>query len=282
VPREVNVVTGEQRAASPEVRHVDASGELLRRGPYRLLRLREPGALLSVDAQAELLEMIIRESSVSFGGDMRPYWEGRPRYFEELTEWWLAHVDGRVAGWHGLAVWEHPEGAIAYFDSLNVMPAHRRMSLGSILTIEPYLRLVSPSAPLPAIALRTESAVVYRMLRRFVSRAYPITAQTHGQRYERALSSARHVAVRLHAEENFDPQTFVVREALRSAGDLYGEAPPASGDHQLDAYFAGNVRAEQGDALLAIGLPSWPAVLRGAVWLLAILARLQTKRKRSR
>lgn len=273
----VAIVTlaAERRAASLEVRHADACGELLRRGPYRVMRLRQPGSLLTPAAQAELMEMIIRESSISFGGDMRPYWESRPRYFEELSEWWLAHRDGEVAGWHGFAVWDHPRGPIAYFDSLNVMPAYRRSSVGSILTIEPYLRLISTRRPLPAIAMRTESAVVYRMLRRFVSHAYPITSPRRGRNYERASSAARDAAARLGGKERFDPGTFVVREALRSAGDLYGEAPPSSGVPELDAYFERHVRVESGDALLAIGLLNWLGVARGLAALLWILLRMR-------
>jgi Acetyltransferase (GNAT) family len=219
--------------------------------------------------------MIVRESSISFGGDMRTYWEGRPRYFEELSEWWLAHRDGEVAGWHGFAVWDHPRGPIAYFDSLNVMPAYRRSSVGSILTVEPYLRLISARRPLPAIAMRTESAIVYRMLGRFVSRAYPIASPRSGRGYERAASAARYTAARLGGEERFDPETFVVREALRSAGDLYGEAPPGSGSRELDAYFERHVRVERGDALLAIGLLDWVGVVRGLLALLAILLRMR-------
>lgn len=268
-----------RRAASPEVAHAEVAGRLLRRGPYRVLRLRQPGHLLSPAAQADLLEMIIRESSVSFGGDMRSYWEGRPHYFHELSEWWLAHLDGEVAGWHGFTVWDHPDGEIAYYDSLNVMPAHRRTSVGSILTVEPYLRLVSPLAPLPAIALRTESAVVYRMLRRFVSHTYPIGARRRDRNYARALRAARCAADRLHGGKGFDPRTFVVREALRAAGDLYGEAPPDCGDHALDEYFERHVRVvERGDAMLAIGLLNWVGVVQAAAALGGILVRLRFER----
>jgi GNAT superfamily N-acetyltransferase len=268
-----------RRATSPEVTHAEAAGQLLRRGPYRVLRLRQPGRLLLPEAQAELLEMIIRESSVSFGGDMRSYWEQRPRYFHELSEWWLAHLDGEVVGWHGFAVWDHPDGAVAYYDSLNVMPAHRRTSIGSILTVEPYLRLVSLRAALPAIALRTESPVVYRMLRRFVSHAYPIGARRHDRNYARAQRAASYAADRLHRGEGFDPNTFVVREALRGAGDLYGKAPPDCGDDVLDQYFERHVQVvERGDAMLAIGLLNWPGVMRAAAALGAILVRLRFER----
>lgn len=274
---------GGRRAASAEVAHAEAAGQLLHRGPYRVLRLRQPGYLLSPAAQADLLEMIVRESSVSFGGSMRTYWEGRPRYFHELSEWWIAHLDGEVTGWHGFTVWDHPDGAIAYYDSLNVMPAHRRTSIGSILTVEPYLRLVSPRAPLPVIALRTESAVVYRMLRRFVSHTYPIGAQRRDRNYERALRAARYAADRLHGGEGFDPRTFVVREALRTAGDLYGESPPGCGDRALDEYFERHVRVvERGDAMLAIGLLNWLGVVQAAAALAAILVRLRSNREAAR
>jgi hypothetical protein len=257
------------------VGYAEARGEILRRGPYRVVRLREPGRLLSATEQAELLEMIIRESSASFGGDMRPYWESRPGYFGELSEWWLAHVDGEVAGWHGFTVLDHPLGEVAYYDSLNVMPAHRRTHLGSILTVEPYAKLLMLRSPRPAIALRTESAVVYRMLGRFVSYTYPIGARTHGRRYERALSSARLVAGRLDGSEGFDSRTFVMREALRAAGELYGEPPPLSGDDELDDYFERHVDAGRGDALLAIGFLSLYGVIRGLAALHAIRLRMR-------
>lgn len=267
-------VATEQRSISPEVEYAEARGEVMRRGPYRIVRLRQPGSLLSAAEQAELLEMIIRESSASFGGDMRPYWESRPGYFCEIDEWWLAHVDGEVAGWHGFSVWDHPLGAVAYYDSLNVMPAHRRTHLGSILTVEPYVKLLLFKSPRPAIALRTESAVVYRMLGRFVSRTFPIGAPRCGRNYERALSSARLVAERLRGADRFDPETFVMREALQAAGDLYGDPPPPSGDEELDVYFEHYVRVERGDALLAIGFLNLVGVIRGLAALQAIKLRM--------
>lgn len=268
-------VATEPRSASPEVGYAEARGEILRRGPYRIARLRQPGRLLPAAEQAELLEMIIRESSVSFGGDMRAYWESRPGYFGEIDEWWLAHADGEVAGWHGFSVWDHPLGAVAYYDSLNVMPAHRRTHLGSILTVEPYVKLLLLRSPRPAIALRTESAVVYRMLGRFVSRTFPIGAPQRGRTYERALSSAQLVAERLQGSHRFDPQTFVMREVLQAAGDLYGDPPPPSGDAELDAYFERHVHFERGDALLAIGFLNLVGVIRGLAAIHAIKLRLR-------
>jgi hypothetical protein len=256
------------------VGYAEARGEILRRGPYRIARLRDPGRLLPAAEQEELLEMIIRESSASFGGDMRPYWEARPGYFGELTEWWLAHVDGEVAGWHGFTVLDHPLGDVAYYDSLNVMPAHRRTHLGSVLTVEPYVKLLLRRLPRPAIALRTESAVVYRMLGRFVSHTFPIGARPHGRDYERALSSARLVAERLDGSAGFDSRTFVMREALQAAGELYGEPPPLSGDAELDDYFERHVDAGRGDALLAIGFLNLYGVARGLSALQAIRLRL--------
>jgi GNAT superfamily N-acetyltransferase len=269
-----------RRPPSAELALLDGVGQWMRRGPYAVGRIVEPAAALTAEAQAALIEMMARESSVSFGGDMRPYWRARPRFFAEVDEWWIAHLDHEVAAWSAAKTWSAAGESIVFMEATNVMPAHRRAGFALLLTSEAYLREFARARGTPPLmAVRTENPIIYRAARKVSPRLFPSVERAHaGRAYEQAARVGARLAAELHPGRPFDPRTFAVRGALAFAGDLYADEAPRSGVAAVDALFERELDARAGDAFILVMVIWWRDFLRGLLVYALLRARLWTRR----
>ena len=111
------------------------------------------------------------------GIDIRAsYWGRRADYFDQIDEWIVVEHENRLVAWCGLCKWQTSHGRILYYDTLGVMPGHRRTGLGALLAMEAWFRYwgfprtMPVPSKMPAFALRTQSPVVYALFRRLIPR----------------------------------------------------------------------------------------------------------------
>lgn len=237
---------------TPELRPLDGVGSTLRRGPYRLRHVAAPENLPR-EVQRSLLDLITRASAVMFdGADTALYWDQRPDYFSELTDWWVADLDGRLAGWCGFVRWETPAGPALYIDTLGIMPQDRRSGIGTLLVLEAWMRQCFERRRAVVMTMRIQSPLILRMVLRCAAPwAYPRPGFLRRRRTDRlALAVATHTAARTSPGKAFDPTTFVVREAFGRR--LYGGPMPRTGVDRLDAWFDRHLDIEGGDALVVV------------------------------
>jgi GNAT superfamily N-acetyltransferase len=254
-------------------------------GPYTLWRLVRPAELLSADEQAVLLGMIARESTKVFSHDISPYWRSRPGYFRDLREWWIAEAGGAPVAWCGVQLWTDIDRPILYIDTLSVMPGHRRTGLGAILVYGSWMRAALRLGTVPTMAFRTESPIVFRMLRRFMGahNTYPAFTETGDIRscasdalVGVARAAARETAWRTGPGKPFDDRKFVLHGALEIAGSLYGSTVPTSGDPMIDELFS-TTSPDAGDVVICITLGKLRTFLRNAPVYAMLVSRLRVR-----
>jgi hypothetical protein len=245
---------------TPELELVRAAGRTVRRGPYRLVRLVQPGRRLEPATKRQILETMIPRGSLRMleGYDIHDYWSGRGDYLDGLDEWTLLDYDGDLVGWCGVCVHDGPAGRVMYIDTLGVMPGHRRRHVAGMLVFEAWWRTWRGHGPLPAMTLRTQSPVVFAMLLRFLPDwTYPRLPGLVPDLPPRAVAALRQTVELTSPGKPFDPRTGIVRGALDYAGSLYGRRLPRSGHEALDRFFDREMDAADGDSIVACVL--WDA-----------------------
>lgn len=266
---------------TPELALVRPVARVVRRGPYTLLCVRDPGAKFDASAKRDLMGMIARESVPMLEGvDIRAsYWGARPNYHDTLDEWIVAEHNGRLVGWCGARYWRTDDGPLLYFDTLGVMPGHRRGGVGAIMTFEAWFHYWRGRGRFPSLALRTQSPVIYVALRRLVpTRCYPQLGAVRLDFSPRATRMLERAVAETSPGKDFDARTGVVFGAV-PAGSLYGERVPRSGDHAVDAFFTSQVDVAAGDALMAVFVARpWPRF----AWAVATYLYLRLRVARSR
>ena len=239
-------------ARTPELAHLRGVGTVRRRGSFLLRQVKRPELLPAV-ARRELMEMIARESGVMFdGADTALYWDRRPDYFSEISDWWVAERDGRLVGWCAFDRWDSAAIPVLYIDTLGIMPGDRRSGIGTLIVVEAWMRLCLSRRRSAMMSMRIQTPVVLRMVLRC---AAPWTHPRPGYRRRRrtdaaALAVAARTAARTSPGCRFEPETFVVRGAFGRR--LYGRAVPRTGDARVDSWFDRNLDDDAGDALIAV------------------------------
>lgn len=257
---------------TPELELIRPVARRKRRGPYAILHVSEPGRVFSPEVKRRLMKAIERESVPMLEGiDIRAsYWGRRADYFDALDEWIVVEHDDRLVAWCGLCKWQSHTGPILYFDTLGVMPGHRRTGIGALLTMDSWFRFWRFPRRMPCLALRSQSPVVYALFRRLIPRiCYPQVAHPERKPPRRVVEVLSVAVERTTPGKNFDPQTGVVFEAV-SAGALYGDSLPSSGDPTVDAFFAKHLNVSAGDSLMGVGVPRIGAYVPGMTWAIAI------------
>lgn len=271
-------------APTPELDLVRPVAQHARRGPYAILRVSEPGRAFSPEVKRRLMKAIERESVPLLEGiDIRvSYWQRRADYFDRIDEWIIVEHDGRLVAWCGLCKWQSDTGPILYFDTLGVMPGHRRTGIGALLTMESWFRFWRFPRRMPCLALRSQSPVVYALFRRLIPRiCYPQVAHPDRKLPRRAVEVLTTAVQRTSPDKRFDPQTCVVFGAV-SAGALYGDSLPSSGDQMVDAFFAEHLDVSAGDSLMGVGVPHIKAYVPGMSWAIAVYFFFRLRVARSR
>lgn len=244
---------------------VRSVGRTIRRGPYRVHVVRDPGLVWDDDEQRLLMEMV-RGAALRMFDDptVGEYWDGRPDYLKKIDEWWVAEHDDALAGWSACAILDGPTGPMIYMDTLGVLPEHRRSHLGAVLGQEPWFWLWRRRRRVPVLTLRTESPIIFRLVRRLGGRrhTYPRLAPDGTPEVtERVVACARFTSQRLTGDKPMNAETLVVPGALE-VGSLYGSEPPPCGAPDVDAYFRAHLDLPGGDSVIMVvdnrlGLPAF-------------------------
>ncbi len=262
----------EALATTPELSLVRGVARVTHRGPYAVLHVSDPGRVFPPEVKRKLMTAIERESVPLLEGiDIRAsYWQPRTDYFDQIDEWIVVEHDKRLVAWCGLCKWQSDTGPILYFDTLGVMPGHRRTGIGALLTMESWFRFWRFPRRMPCLALRSQSPVVYALFRRLIPRiCYPQVARQDRKPPKRVVEVLATAVQRTSPDKKFDPQTGVVFGAV-GAGALYGDSLPSSGDPTVDAFFATHLRVSAGDSLMGVGVPRIGAYVPGMSWAIAI------------
>jgi len=255
---------------TPELVHLREVGTVLRRGPFLLRHIERPERL-PAPARRELMAMITRESGVMFdGADTALYWDRRPDYFSEISDWWVAERGDCLVGWCAFDRWDSGAIPVLYIDTLGIVPGERRSGVGTLIVTEAWMRLCLSRRRSAMMSMRIQSPVVLRMVLRC---AAPWTHPRPGFGRRRrtdgaALAVAARTAARTSPGCRFEPGTFVVRQAFGRR--LYGRAVPRTGDAAVDAWFNRNLDDDAGDALIAVMALTPITVLIGVFVRLAV------------
>jgi len=271
--------------ATPELRLIRGAGPELRRGPYRVHLIERPGETLPRASHPELMAMVRREALAMFDDPtVGDYWDHRPHYLDDLSEWWVAELGGRLAGWSAATIWDAPWGPVAYMDTLGIHPAHRRSGLGAILGWDPLLRVSRRRRRVGTLTLRTESPIIFRLCCRVGGRwVYPhITPEGDPIVSEKALAAVEFTAERLNPPKPVEPETMIMRGALDFVGSLYGSQPPPCGDDAIDRFFRKHVDLAGGDSVAMAFVPEAAMLLRSTGAYASILGQLVLNSRRRR
>lgn len=268
---------------TPELALIRDAARVTRRGPYTLLHVSKPGLAFTPEVKRELMGAIERESVPMLEGiDIRAsYWRPRADYFDQIDEWIVVEHENRLVAWCGLCKWQAAWRPILYYDTLGVMPGHRRTGIGALLTMEAWFGYWRFPRKMPCLALRTQSPVVYSLFRRLIPRiCYPRLKQPRRDPSARAVEVLKIAVERTSPDKRFDPKTGVVFEAV-GAGALYGERQPSSGDPDVDEFFAANLDVAAGDSLMGVAVPHLGAYVPGMTWAIVIYVFFRLRVARS-
>ena len=191
---------------------------------------------------------------------MSSYWAGRPRYLDEVDEWWVVYHEEQLAGWLGFSVHTVLDRPVLFFDTLVTMPRYQRTALGSMLTMEAWLSAAVRTLTLPIMAMRTQNPVVLHMVRRHIPETYPrVAQQSPGHKASQALTAAQAMAARRPGRGSVDTRSFVVRGIWPGAI----VAPDVTcRDNAVNAFFATEIRIEDGDGVWVIAVLTTREALR--------------------
>jgi GNAT superfamily N-acetyltransferase len=258
--------------STPELHLVREVARIIRRGPYTVLQVEAPGEKFGPDVRPTLMKMIERESVPLLEGvDIRAsYWRPRADYFDQIDEWAVVEHEGRLIGWCGVCRWKTDCGPILYYDTLGVMPGHRRVGIGALLAMDAWFRYWRFPRKLPRWTLRTQSPVVYALFRRLIQMAaFPKLKEPLRDLPPYAVEVLSAVVERTSPGKDFDRRTGVVYGAV-GAGDLYDDDLPSLGDDFVDEFFKTRLNLAAGDALIGVGVPHLRAYVPQWIWTIAL------------
>ncbi len=236
-------------------RHIEASEPFALPNGLTGYALRQPGAVLSAPVQAAVYAALVPVTTASFAADMTPYWAQRRRdgYFGRLDEFVLvADPDDRMVGWNGHSVIDRGRYVNLYLDSSGMIPGGQSRGVMRELC---RTRIIEGAVPRHAarervyVSARTESPIVYKLLRGFVGeqQLYPHPV---ARASEEVVGCGRDLADWLGQAAILEPGSLVLRGAYAGLDALYGELP-STGDPALDVLF--RERLGPLDAYLLIG-----------------------------
>lgn len=247
-------------------------------GPYLVRRIKDPAQALDEGTKRQLHQAFVSAATKMVGPDIAEYWEERPNYLQDLTEWWVVTHDNAIVGWCGLKVLELAPEPLIYVDTLGFLPEHQRGGLATLLAVEPWIQLSGERHRSLTMTFRTQSPAVLRVAASIAGPdTYPHPTLPNGKQGARATSAAQLTARHLGAEHPFDDSCFVSRGAFSEMGaSLYGAAFPWSGDPALDGFFRRFVDHDAGDAVIGVMLGTPALKRRSSVMRDQIMRRLRS------
>lgn len=207
---------------------------------YFGLSLDRPGLHLASDEQDEIYGALVTVTTSSFGADMTEYWRGRREdgYFDLLREFTVVvNADGRIVGWTGFHRHDREAYTNLYVDSTGLVPDLQSIGLMKKLM---RTRIIDRLDKLRGdertyLSARSENPVFYRLMEGMVG-AGNLFPHPNVDTPPDIRACARDLAATLGQLEQFDIESFIIRDAYGSLDALYGELP-TTGDPDLDRFF---------------------------------------------